>query len=71
MTNLVERYQEMGLLVNEFNRTVGLLDLVPEIIIAPVVEKLEHIHSLVKRAAKSPRVKEAPIPPLISQPVTV
>jgi hypothetical protein len=71
VTTLVERYQEMGLLVNEFNRTVGLLDLVPEVIIAPVVEKLEYIHSLVKRAAKLPRVKEAPIPPLISQPVTV
>jgi hypothetical protein len=63
VTTLVERFQEVGLLVNEFNRTVGLIDLVPEVVVEPVVEKLNFIHSIVKRAAK-PRVpvqKPAPI----------
>jgi len=56
---LVERYQEVGILVNEFNRTVGLIDLVPEVVVAPVVTKLEFIHSLVRRSAAKPRVREA------------
>jgi hypothetical protein len=51
---LVERYQEIGILENEFNRTMGLIDLVPEVIAASVVEKLEFVHKLVKSAA-SPR----------------
>src|SRR6185295_12014326 len=44
---LVERYQEIGILENEFNRTMGLIDLVPEVIVAPVVAKLEFIHKIV------------------------
>ncbi len=62
---LVERFQEVGILVNEFNRTVGLVDLVPEVIVDPVVAKLSFIHSLVKRAAQpkpvAPRVAPAAV----------
>ena len=62
---LVERFQEVGMLVNEFNRTVGLIDLVPEVIVDPVVEKLDFIHSLVRRAAQlkpvAPRVAPAAV----------
>jgi hypothetical protein len=57
---LVERFQLLGILVNEFNRTVGLIDLVPEVIATPVVHKLEFIHSLVKQAARRPRLKISP-----------
>jgi len=57
VSTLVERFQEVGILVNEFNRTVGLIDLVPEVVVLPVVAKLEFVHSLVKRAAKAPRAK--------------
>ncbi len=61
---LVERYQEVGILVNEFNRTVGLIDLVPEVVMAPVVEKLKFIHKLLNKAAQpKPLVPEvAPVP---------
>lgn len=60
---LVERFQEVGILVNEFNRTMGLIDLVPEVIAEPVVIKLEYVHKLVKRAARAPRVQPAkPLP---------
>jgi hypothetical protein len=62
---LVERFQEVGLLVNEFNRTVGLIDLVPEVVVEPVVDKLNFIHSLVKRAAK-PRVPAQPPAPILA-----
>jgi hypothetical protein len=72
---LVERYQEIGILENEFNRTMGLIDLVPEVIVAPVVEKLEFIHKLVKGAAAPRRAKrtaadvelEAAVPMLMQQ----
>jgi hypothetical protein len=72
---LVERYQEIGILENEFNRTMGLIDLVPEVIVAPVVEKLEFIHKLVKSAASPRRAKrtaadfehEAAVPMLMQQ----
>ena len=59
---LVERFQEVGLLVNEFNRTVGLIDLVPEVVVNPVIEKLNFIHSLVKAAAKPRAPAEQPAP---------
>jgi hypothetical protein len=74
---LVERYQEIGILENEFNRTVGLIDLVPEVIVGPVVAKLEFIHKIVKAASgkRSPRGanrrpkarREAPVPMLMQQ----
>ncbi len=53
VTPLVERYQQVGVLVNEFNRSVGLLDLVPEVVVPPVVAKLDFIHSLVLQANRS------------------
>ena len=70
---LVERFQEVGILVNEFNRTMGLLDLVPEVVIAPVVPKLEFIHKLLKAAADregtpaAPQVAADPIPVLLQE----
>jgi hypothetical protein len=57
---LVERFQEAGILVNEFNRTVGLIDLVPEVVVPNVVKKLEFIHSLVKSAAQPAKIKHNP-----------
>lgn len=61
---LVARYQEVGVLVNEFNRSVGLIDLVPEVIAAPVVAKLELIHKIVKGAAKPPRARRTAAAPV-------
>jgi hypothetical protein len=52
---LVETFQQVGILVNEFNRTMGLIDLAPKIIAPPVVEKLEFIHKIVKSAATKHR----------------
>jgi hypothetical protein len=63
---LVERFQEVGLLVNEFNRTVGLIDLVPEVVVDPVVEKLNFIHSQVKRAAQPRMPVQQPAPILVA-----
>ncbi len=44
---MVARYQELGLALNELNRTMGLIDLVPEVLVTPVVVKLRFIHELI------------------------
>jgi hypothetical protein len=43
----VYAYQQLGIIVNELNRCMGILDLVPEVIAPPVVDKLDYIHELV------------------------
>jgi len=47
LDDMVRRYQELGIALNELNRSMGLLDVVPEIFVRPVVEKLRYIHELV------------------------
>ncbi len=44
--DMIDAYREVGILANEFNRDMGLLDLVPEIFVPPVIEKLRYIHGL-------------------------
>lgn len=44
-------YQEIGIAMNEMNRSVGLVDLLPEVFVAPIVPKLRFIHELVRQAA--------------------
>ncbi len=69
---LVERYQEIGILENEFNRTMGLIDLVPEVVVAPVVAKLQFVHDVLRNAAtkrtkKSKRSAPSAVPMLTQQ----
>lgn len=45
---MVMRYQQLGIALNEINRTMGLLDLVPEVFAQPVVTKLRFVHQLVQ-----------------------
>ncbi|PQO48186.1 hypothetical protein C5Y93_00445 [Blastopirellula marina] len=48
---MVKAYGEIGIVANEFNREIGLLDLVPEVFSKPVIEKLRFIHRLGNRSA--------------------
>ncbi len=48
---MVGRYRQLGLVLNELNREMGLIDVVPEVLHAPVVEKLGLVHALVRRQA--------------------
>jgi hypothetical protein len=45
---LVRSYQRLGLLANEMNRDMGLVDLVPEVFVPSVVHKLRFVHSLTR-----------------------
>lgn len=69
---LVERYQKLGIVLNEINRGMGLLDVVPEVFVPPVVEKLRFIHELVQlgrdeNGALAPPVADTLLLP-VSQP---
>jgi hypothetical protein len=47
----VVAYQKLGIMVNELNRCLGIFDLVPEVIVQPVVDKLNFIHDLLQKAS--------------------
>ncbi|QMW01431.1 zinc-binding metallopeptidase family protein [Spirosoma foliorum] len=43
------KYEELGIKLNEMNRTLGLLDMVPEVFTPAVIQKMKFIHKLVKQ----------------------
>ncbi|QDS98649.1 zinc-binding metallopeptidase family protein [Adhaeretor mobilis] len=43
---MVNEYSRVGILANELNREMGLIDLVPEVYSRPVIEKLRFVHEL-------------------------
>jgi hypothetical protein len=49
---MVEAYKKLGIALNEMNRTIGLLDFLPEVFAKPIREKLRFIHGLTKNAEK-------------------
>lgn len=57
---MIVMYQRMGIAANEMNRDMGLIDLVAEIFVPPVVEKIRFIHSLAQTALReSPTAVES------------
>ena len=52
---MIVRYQQLGISLNEMNRSMGLFDLAPEVIVPPVVEKLAFIHALVQQGRRRER----------------
>lgn len=45
MDQMVSSYQRLGIGLNELSRTMGLLDMVPEVFVAPVVKKMQLVHA--------------------------
>lgn len=66
---LAKTYQQLGVFFNEVNRTMGLKDLVPEVISDEVVTKLRFIHDLIfkKPAPVNPPTPAAVAPSSQSQ----
>jgi hypothetical protein len=50
---MVEAYKNLGIALNEMNRTIGLLDFLPEVFAKPIREKLRFIHGLTRVAQTS------------------
>ena len=44
---MLKSYLELGIVLNEVNRGLGLTDLVPEVVSKPVAEKLRFVHEVV------------------------
>jgi hypothetical protein len=65
---MVKRYQQLGIALNEINRSMGLLDVVPEVFVPPVVEKLRFIHELVQ-AGRAENGALGGQPPVLAAPV--
>lgn len=51
LDGMVDRYRRLGLVLNELNREMGLIDVVPEVITPAIQTKLGFVHDLVRRAA--------------------
>lgn len=49
LEELLIRYADLSLKVNEVNRSLGLPDLLPETFSPPIVDKLRYIHRLIKK----------------------
>jgi hypothetical protein len=56
---MVDAYQKLGVALNEMNRSIGLLDFLPELLADPVREKLRFIHGLTHTKAPEPQVVAA------------
>jgi len=52
---MLRLYRQIGMKVNEINRELGLVDLVPEVFSPAVVQKMRFIHQLVQHAHKNVR----------------
>lgn len=50
LPDMVDAYIRLGVVLNETNRAMGLIDLVPEILTPMVVRKLQYVHDLVRSA---------------------
>lgn len=47
---MIANYLQIGIKVNEVNRAMGLMDILPEIFTQPVLQKLKYIHRLIRKA---------------------
>jgi hypothetical protein len=50
MMEMQKSYQRLGLILNEMNRAMGLMDLMPEILVPAVEEKLQFVHQIIQKA---------------------
>lgn len=47
-------YRDLGVVLNEMNRSMGLIDLVPTIFTSAIIDKMRYVHHLVEEAIHSP-----------------
>lgn len=52
LQKMVDHYVQLGLVLNELNRAMGLLDVVPEIFAPSIVAKLNFVHDLLRQARR-------------------
>jgi hypothetical protein len=57
---MVDAYKRLGIALNEMNRTIGLLDFLPEVFAKPIREKLRYIHGLTRNGKVEPAKQATP-----------
>ena len=57
---MVTHFKSLGIGLNEINRCVGLLDLVPEVLVEPVRKKMRFVHDLIASATTPAPVERRP-----------
>jgi hypothetical protein len=55
---MVLKYLEIGMKVNEVNRAMGLMDILPEFFSEPVMQKMRYIHRLIRKARRSRYIQQ-------------
>ncbi len=50
---MFERHVQLGIVMNEMNRSMGLMDIVPEIMSPTIKAKLEFTHNLIRKTANA------------------
>ncbi|MDX1400752.1 MAG: putative zinc-binding metallopeptidase [Kiloniellales bacterium] len=53
LESLVETYTRLGILLNELNRAMGLIDFLPEVVAVDVLGKLQLVHDVIAGAAET------------------
>ena len=48
---MVDAYVRLGVVLNEMNRAMGLIDFVPEIFSPAVISKIAYVHDLLRAVA--------------------
>jgi hypothetical protein len=51
LDGMLSDYRKCGIAMNEMNRSMGLVGLVPEIVAAPVIDKLRFVDDFIRRAS--------------------
>jgi hypothetical protein len=51
LDQMIKQYARLGVVLNEMNRAMGLIDLAPDIFAGPIENKLGFIHELLRRSA--------------------
>ena len=49
--DMISAYRQLGILLNEMNRTLGLIDFIPEVFTPAVINKLRFVHQLLRSAS--------------------
>lgn len=58
---MVDRYIHLGIVLNEMNRALGLLDFVPEVFTPPIVAKMQFVHELLAQAGGRVGIPGSPL----------
>jgi hypothetical protein len=62
---MIRQFSRLGLILNEVNREMGLIDVVPEVITLAIMEKMAFVHRVLRDAARQPSIAApvADLPP--------